>query len=158
MLKALLDGNAVDPIAELPDAVEAVTAAIDRGDLQLLIPEMAFEEVGKASGSRRELLLNAAAVAEQVRDGAYSVGRGQIGVHRVAGDAEASYYQRVRGASEMDNHAADALITLTAHIEGAVLVTFDKRLFKRAGNDQRPAMNAFAMLALIGYELPTLAE
>lgn len=158
MLKALLDGNAVDPIAELPDAVEAVTAAIDRGELQLLIPEMAFEEVGNTRGSRRELLLNAATVAEHVRDGAYSVERGQVGVHPIASDTEAGYYQRVRGAGKKDKHAPDALIALTAHIEGAVLVTFDERLFTKAGNDQRPAMNAFAMLVLIGYELPTLAE
>lgn len=152
MLRALLDSDAVDPIADLPGALEAVKRAIERGDLQLLIPERAFEQIGRAKEPRRQELIEAASVAEQVLDGAYSVERGRIGVHRIASEAEAGYYQRVRGESEKDKHAPDALIALTAQFEGAVLVTIDKRLFGRASTDRQPVINPYAMLALIGYK------
>lgn len=151
MLRALLDCNAVDPIADQPGALDAVEAAIARGDLQLLITAAAFQEIAEARDvDRRVRLLLAVHKADIVPDGAIVLDRTRIGLMRFGDESD---YQHIRAGN--DSHIEDALIAMGAKAEGAVLVTNEKRLPKKAHGIDVETMTTAELLGQIGYKPPS---
>lgn len=126
---SVIDSNAVDVIADTPGLLEQVRAAIDDGRLRLLWTHITRDELAAAPDPvRRQRLLDVAgALAEPVSTGAFVLGASRLGEARLAdGDAFEAYRQ--------DNpmHTHDALISITAEVDGAAVSTRDKTIRNRA--------------------------
>jgi rRNA-processing protein FCF1 len=130
MLRVLLDSNGVDPLVDQPGALEAIEDAKARGALDLMIAASAFEELATVKDSnkdRRVRLLLAASRARIVPDGAFVFDKSRLDQARLG---DAAVFAQLKAGN--DAHIEDAVIIMAAKAEGAVLVTNEKRLPRKA--------------------------
>jgi hypothetical protein len=134
------DAMIYDEIVSVPGMVDALRRLKESGTLILYSTHVLEEQISKGPNADRRLSVP----REEVGAGVFLVGSGRIGIDRL-GSAEP--YETVRG--EGQTHIADAVIAATAHMDGAFLITHDKRLIARATGQSIPTINFPAFEALV---------
>lgn len=118
----LLDSNAYDPIADDPEARCLATAACQQGRVELLMTHVQWDELCKiAEAAKRTLVATIPFVI--VATYGLIIGTSRVGLARLG---EQDKTEAIRNYK--DKHSRDALLATTALMEGAVLVTNDRRL------------------------------
>lgn len=118
----LLDTNAYDPLAGDPEARFLVTAACQQGRVELLMTHVQWDELCKiADGGKRTLATTIPFVI--VATYGLILDTSRVGLARLG---EQDKIEAIRNYK--DKHSRDALLATTALMEGAVLVTNDRRL------------------------------
>ena len=127
---AVLDSNAVDALLDQPDLSDRVAAAVDAGVLRLLYTHVTVDELAQVpdDARRADLLSLLTAYAFAVPTGDFALGASRLGMARISG--EDSPIDALR--SSAGRHTLDALVAGTARQEGALLVTYERRLTNRA--------------------------
>lgn len=151
MRRAVLDSNAVDPIAELPGAYEVVRTAIDEGRLDVLFTHVTVDEVNAISDADRRgrLLRVLSGLGRHVPTGAFIVGVTPLGFGRLTDDVQTVEALRSGNAG----HSHDALIGATASMEQCALVTADRRLAARARDRGIEVLTPLDLLAEVGFSI-----
>lgn len=128
--RVVLDANAVDPLIDDPGVAESLDSAISAGQLEVFYPHITLEELAAVADLDRRvrLLLALVSVGKLVPTGAFVLGASRLGLARLGGDTVA--FDGLR--SNRTKHTNDALIAVTAQMDGCTLVTNDERLRKRA--------------------------
>lgn len=129
-LRVLFDTNAIDTLAlGDPALFDTLRRAVEDGRLECLWTHVTSDEIcripDEAERSRRIVLV--ASLARLVPTGAFVVGYSRVDFARLAEDPEAVEAFRLGNLK----HTEDALLAATAEVEGAVLVTADRRLRAR---------------------------
>jgi predicted nucleic acid-binding protein len=127
LIRAVIDCNAVD---KLPEHYEAVRAAVDAGDLDLLWTHVTVDELAAITDADRRawLLAVAASICRFVATGAFVVGFSRLNMARLGDDAKA--FDAYRNGNL--RHTRDALVAVTAEFECAAVVTYDNGMKSRA--------------------------
>jgi hypothetical protein len=127
MLRAVVDSNAVD---HLPEHLEAVQEAIKAGRLELLWTHVTIDELAVVPDPDRRawLLCLAASVCRFVSTGAFVLDFSRLDMARLNDDREA--FEAFRDGNL--RHTRDAIVTVTAAVENAVIVTYDGPMRSRA--------------------------
>ncbi|MGW4501474.1 hypothetical protein ACWENR_23015 [Micromonospora sp. NPDC004336] len=151
MRRVVLDCNGVDPIVDLPGALDVMKAAISAGKLKLIGTHVLAEEVeATPDPQRRAELQQLVRLAEVVPTGAFIFDVSRFDQARLGGDTEA--VERLLGGNPAKN-SRDALIAVTSLVDGCALVTSDKRLRREASALGVEVLHARELLAELGYEV-----
>jgi rRNA-processing protein FCF1 len=152
MLRAVLDSNALDPIAKIRGAYEAIERAINDGQVELLITHVTIDELAEVPDTdlRARLLLFAMALTRLVPTGAFVLDVSRLDFARLYDDTEV--FQALRSGNI--EHSRDALIAVTAQYEHCALVTNDKRMAGRARERGLTVLTSADLFAMIGF-VPT---
>jgi predicted nucleic acid-binding protein len=133
----LLDNNAYDPLTVLPERYARVQAACEAGQVVLLLTHVQRDEIaanpnvlgatwGERAGERvADLVLGLPHVDVPTHGFVTDISRFDAMAFSDEGTVEAA---RGEGLA----HSRDALLLTTAQQQGAVLVTYDRRLRRRA--------------------------
>ncbi|MCX6458674.1 MAG: hypothetical protein NTZ03_00010 [Actinobacteria bacterium] len=129
---AVLDCNAVDPLADEPGLYGRVREVVEAGWLRLLWTHVAVDELAAIDdGERRATLLTvAASLAHLVPTGSAVIGFSRLDFCRIGGDDDADGLEALRQGRLKDTR--DALVSTTARFEGGAVVTRDKGMAKKA--------------------------
>jgi len=147
MTRFFPDAMIYDKIVALPGMVDALRKLKERGALILYSTHVLEEQISTGKGADARLTVP----REEVGAGALVVGLWRAGVDRL-GHAEP--FKTVRG--EGQRHVADAVIAATAQMDGAILVTHDKRLFAKATVQSIPTINFPAFEAVVRQAISAL--
>lgn len=130
MHRYVFDSNAVDPIADLAGAYEAVRAAVDEGRVEILFPHITLDELAQTPDlERRQLLLVAlVSLGRLVPSAAFVFNQSRFDRARLGGDTFT--FDALKAGT--DKQARDALIGVTAKFERCTLVTNDGTLTRNA--------------------------
>jgi hypothetical protein len=129
MRRVVLDSNTVDPLIDLPGALECLKRAVATGQLEALFTHITADENGDTPDVQRQ---------SQLLDALWAIGRTVAtgaAVWDVSKWDEARWFDGRdyddlrRGNAKYTN---DALIGVTARVEGCTLVTHDNKLTMRA--------------------------
>jgi rRNA-processing protein FCF1 len=120
----MLDTDAFDYVIASSNRIEALRAAINAGRLEVVVTHVQEDQLAGAPQHKRDLYTQVP--RRQVNTSAFVVGVSRLGKASVGGGAT---YNAVRTARK---HFEDGLIADTAKQVGAILVTGDGRLQKRA--------------------------
>ncbi len=155
MRRVVIDNCAVDPFIDVPGAYEATRRAIDSGNLEILYTRVTFEEASAhPDPERRRLKLHAlTTLGRQVPTDALILGISKLGDARLTDDADAATVRALRSNNAVKRqHSIDALVGITAHIEGCALLTEEKRRLRRRATDQGiKVLNCQELFAEIGF-------
>jgi hypothetical protein len=151
MLRVVLDSNAVDPLIDMPGAVENVQSAIDRGELELLYTHVTMDELAMTPDldRRQRLILVLAEIGTLVATGAFVLGHSRLDHGRLSADEDAPVFDALRSGNV--DHTRDALIASAAQFEGCALVTNEKRLAARAREQGIEVLTSHQLLGLLGF-------
>lgn len=139
----MADANIYDLIVEREETVEQLLEGARRSLLLLVSIALLEEELAKVQPLEKRQAI-ARVPRERVADGAFIFGPGRFGSSRFGpGDV----YEHVRG--ESSSHVADALAAETARNDGLILVTHDRRLWKRATEAGTSVINFPALVRLL---------
>jgi hypothetical protein len=149
MRRVVLDSNAVDPIADLPGAYEAVRRAVDGGQVEILYTHINIDELAMIPDSERRcrLLLVLIDLGHLIPTGAFVLDFSRLNFARLGNDADGTETLR----SGRIRHSRDALIAVTAEVEKCALVTNEKRLANRARDCGIEVMTTSELLATLGF-------
>ena len=136
----MIDSMIFDKIIDEPTAAELVRRLATSGVLVLLATHVQIDEVARTSDEDRRNRLLAVPV-ESVPTYGVVLGISRLGQARLS---ESEPLETLRG-DNLD-HTEDALIAATAQYEGVTLVTEDRTLTSRAGNQGIPVCNWQAFL------------
>ncbi|XVQ86471.1 hypothetical protein ACQP2K_03280 [Microbispora siamensis] len=152
MLRVVLDSNAVDPLIDIPGAVESVRSAIDRGELEVLYTHVTIDELATTPDldRRQRLILVIAEIGTLVPTGGFALGFSRLDHGRLMADEDVPVFQALTSGSV--DHTRDALIASTARFEGCTLVTNEKRLSARAREQGIEVLTSEQLLRAIGFE------
>jgi predicted nucleic acid-binding protein len=132
MRRILLDSNAVNPLALQPDSYAAVEAAVSSGRLEVLYTHVTRDEVGKTPApERRASLVRLLDLGRQVDTAAFLFDVSHFDEARLGGDQESIDAVTTRGKGKFN----DALMGVTAQVDGLTLVTNDGDLAKKAARE-----------------------
>ncbi|MGW1801658.1 PIN domain-containing protein [Streptomyces sp. NPDC001984] len=151
MRRFVLDSNAIDPIADIPGAYEVTRKAIDDSKLELLITHVNIDEIAAVPDLERRsfLLLILCDLGKLVPTGAAVFDYSRLNFCRFHDDEEATEALR----SGNIDHTRDALIAVTAEVEGCALVTNERRLTNRARDRGIEVLTTRELLAELGFHL-----
>ena len=132
----LFDTNVIDEVLDDLELCELFVRASAELGVKFYVTHIAIDEVEKIPIARDELrqaLLQVIAQVPTVRiaTSTFVLGISRLGEARLGSDAEAEDFDRLTGGN--DRHAEDAMLALTARSIGAIVVSEDKDLRKRAG-------------------------
>jgi len=149
MRRFVMDSNAVDPIADLPGAYEAVRAAVDDGSIEILFPHITIDELAETSEleRRRLLLLVLISLGRLVPSGGFVLDVSRLDHAKLSEDSSTLDDLRSSGGG----HTRDALIGATAQTEQCTLVTRDNRLTNRAREQHIDVLLPLDFLAEVGF-------
>jgi hypothetical protein len=149
MRRVVLDSNGSDPIADLPGAYEVVRGAVDTGQVEILYTHVNIDELAMIPDEdrRSRLLLLIADLGKLVPTGAFVLNFSRLNFARLHEDEEATEALR----SGNIDHTRDALIAVTAEVEGSALITNEKRLTNRARDRGIEVLTTVQFLAELGF-------
>lgn len=147
---AVLDGNVLDYLLDTPGALGVVQAAQRAGRLRLLRTHVMRDELGGmpvTKGDRWAQLreIEAALTFEDVPMAGFVLDLSRL--DRAAPFDDTSEYETLTKGNPRD--AKDALLSLTAQNNGAVLVTDDGSMGRRARARAIPAMRPAELVAML---------
>ena len=155
MIRALIDGNVLDYLADNPDALVAVNAATLTGRLRLLGTQILRAELDAMKGKQHKLprWRELTAVLDSldldpVPLAAFMLDYSALdGPDDLATDEQSDQHERMTRGQR--NRAEDAMLAMTASAHDAVLITSDSDLFNHATEQNIPVANppALAWLA-----------
>jgi hypothetical protein len=147
-MRVLLDSNAVDPIVELPGALDFVANEVTAGRVELLMTPTGRREIGRTPDEAvRARLESVLGYTAGVLDGAFVFDR--TGFNEGVFVEDTSDFEAVRAGNVKNIN--DAVIALSAKMEAAALVTNDKQLRSNAPKIGLQVLRPLEFLALIGY-------
>jgi len=152
MRRVVIDNCAVHPFADVPGAYEAARRAIDSGDLEILYTHVTFEEASATRDpERRKSLVHVlTTLGRPVPTGAFIADISRFGQARVTDEAGTATVEALR--SNAVKHSIDALVAITAQVEGCALLTDEtKRLPRRARNEGIEVLDCQQLFAEIGF-------
>jgi predicted nucleic acid-binding protein len=120
----MLDSNAFDHVIADRARILALRSAADAGRVEVVVTHIQEDELADAPLDKRDLY--AQVPRRQVNTSAFIVGLSRLGMAELG---SRQIYDAVRTPQK---HFEDGLIADTAKHLGAILVTGDDRLFKRA--------------------------
>ncbi|WP_405626150.1 hypothetical protein OG933_07765 [Streptomyces sp. NBC_00016] len=152
MRQVVFDSNAVDPVADVSGAYEALESAVNAGKLKILYTHVNIDELAEIPDldRRRRLLLLLVALGNLVPTGATAVDYSRINFCRVSDESDDFELMR----SKSIKHTQDALIASTARFEQCALVTNEHRLAKRSRERGIEVLTSAELLAEFGFTLP----
>ncbi|WP_216213058.1 PIN domain-containing protein [Amycolatopsis aidingensis] len=153
MHRAVLDSNAIDPIADNAGAYEAVRAAIDDGRLQLLCTHVSIDELCEIPDVKRRarLILLLVALGELVSTGAVVNDHSKLNFCRLIDNDDVNVMAELRSGNI--RHTRDALIAATARYENASLITNEHRLTRRAREQGIEVLTPRELLDEVGFSV-----
>lgn len=148
-----MDANGVDPIADNPRAHEALRAAVDSKQLEILYTHVTIDELCEIPDLERRsmLILLLADLGTVVATGATAVDFSRINFCRLTSLASDPDFEAWRSGNV--RHTRDALIAATAAFENAPIVTYDKRLTNRAKDRGLGVLTTADLLAQFGFTI-----
>jgi hypothetical protein len=151
MRRAVLDSNAVDPLIDLPNALDTVVDAVRSGALDLLFTHVTVDELAAVPDLNRRstLLVALISVGRMVPTGFIAWDVSRWGQARWA-TAAPQVIESLRSGNI--DHTRDALIAETAAVEGCALVTNERRLTGRARERGVEVLTTLDLLAEIGFQ------
>lgn len=152
MQRVVLDSNAVDPLVDLPGAQEAVRAAVQQGQLEVLYHHVTVEELAVVSDYERRvrLLLAIISVGRLITTGAVVLGNWRLGFDRFGSAASGQVVKAVQ-AGNTEKNTRDALYAATAVAESCDLVTNDAALTKKAAAEGVNVISTHDFLTGLGF-------
>jgi predicted nucleic acid-binding protein len=151
MMRVVLDSNAVDPIIDRPGAIGLVREAVESGSLVMYVTHVQQTEVAKTPDlQRRRLLEEVLDLAKQQPVGVLVLDAGRFGDRFGVDDGS---YERIT-RDNPDKHAHDAMIALTARMDGCVLVTADRKLRITASAENIAVLPPDDFLRMLGSREP----
>src|SRR5712692_5451322 len=156
MRRVVVDSNAMDPLMDLLGAYDAVRAAVDQGDLEILFTHVTVEELAAIPDYERRcrLLIFLIGLGRLVPTGAFIVGASRLDFGRLCDDEESVRLLIGQGVT----HLRDALIGATALVDGCALVTYDSRLTARARDRGVEVLTTDELLAKLGFQAPQTVQ
>jgi hypothetical protein len=150
MRRVVVDSNAMDPLMDLLGAYEAVRAAVDKGDLEVLFTHVTVEELAAIPDYERRcrLLIFLIDLGRLVSTGTFILGTSRLNFGRLNDDSESVRALIGHGQT----HLRDALIGATALADGCALVTYDSRLTARARERGVEVLTTDELLAELGFQ------
>lgn len=151
MRRAVVDSNAIDPIADISGAYETVRAAVDDGRLELLYTHVNIDELAATPDLDRRawLLLLLVDLGRLVPTGAMALDYSRLNFCRLLDEPDAEVMEAMRSGSI--THTRDALIAATARYEATSLITNEKRLTARARDQNIEVLTTRDLLAELGF-------
>ena len=132
MRRVVFDTNAVDPLADSPGAFDAVKAAVQAEQLEVLYTHVTIDELAEIPDRHRRatLILLLADVGRLVPTGTAAIGFSRLDFCRIGAAEDEDVMEALRSGNV--DHTRDALIATTAVFEDCALITNDERLTKRS--------------------------
>lgn len=151
MRRAVVDSNAIDPIADIPGAYETARAAVDDGQLELLYTHVNIDELAAIPNPDRRawLLLLLVDLGHLIPTGATALDYSRLNFCRLLDEPDADVMEAMRSGSV--THTRDALIAATARYEKTSLITNEKRLTARARDQNIEVLTTRDLLAELGF-------
>ena len=150
-MRVLLDSNAVDPMADLPGAFEALERGVNDGALEILFTHVTVDELALVPDPdrRSHLLVLLIALGRLVPTGVCVADYSRVNFARISTDEVHAVWDVLRSASI--THTRDAMIAGTAVFERCALVTNDRRLTGRARACGVEVLSTTDLLAEFGF-------
>lgn len=146
-MRVVLDSSAADHLVDPPEAFEAVKAAIESGQIELLLPAMARRELSRTEDpEQRAKLMALAELCTPVMDGGWNIGEGAFGQFRFGDEVAIATLQQGNR-----RNTADAVIAAACRFEGATLVTADDRQGRQAQRLMTWVWQPEHLLQRVGY-------
>lgn len=148
MRRLLLDSNAIDPFADVPNAYEAAEKAVTDGAYELIFTHVNIDELAEIPDvdRRQHLLLVMVGLGRLVPTGAAAVDYSRVSWCRAVDDPDV--FEAVQSGNI--DHTRDALLAATAVFERCPLVTNDKKLRNRAISRGVQVITSAELLAELG--------
>jgi hypothetical protein len=151
VIAALIDGNVLDYLADNPDALTAVRAALDAGTLRLIDTHILRDELDlmKVKQPARWAELDAVFGKlrfDSVTTAGFVLDQSRLDRADLMSDPDVDVYGEL--SKQNPGNARDALLALTARRDDALLVTADKDLIGQATKQNIPAVNPPALVWL----------
>jgi predicted nucleic acid-binding protein len=152
-MKVVMDANGVDPIADNPGAYEALRAAVDNKQVEILYTHVTIDELCEIPDvdRRSKLILVLADLGTVVPTGAAALDFSRVGFCRLSSDADDPDFEAWRSGNV--RHTRDALIAATGAFEKATIVTYDERLTKRAKERGIDVLTTKDLLTNFGFTI-----
>lgn len=150
MRRVVVDSNAMDPLMDLLGAYEAVRAAVDQDDLEIMFTHVTVEELAAIPDYERRcrLLIFLIDLGRLVPTGAFILGASRLDFGCLGDDEESVQVLIGQGQA----HLRDALIGATALMDDCALVTYDSRLTARARDRGVEVLTTDELLAELGFQ------
>lgn len=150
----VFDSNAIDPIAVTPGAYEALEAAVEAGDLDVMYTHVTIDElVAVPDLDRRALLvLLMVALGRVVPTGQMVADFSRANFCRLGAEEDEEIVEALRSGNI--DHTRDALIASTALFERCALVTNERRLANRSRERGIEVLTTADLLAEFGVPRP----
>jgi rRNA-processing protein FCF1 len=139
----LIDSDIHDRIIDVPGALDLVTKLVRNGTVRLLTTHVQADELARTPDEQRRAALMAVPTERVLADG-FVLGVSRLGEARLG---ESGPIESLRRGNPV--HTADALIGASAQYENATLVTDDRLLTTRAGEQGIPVLNWLDFHALM---------
>jgi len=158
----VLDSNFFDELVKSPEAYQATRAAVEGAATELLVDTMVLGQLGatKDIAKRTQMLAYANELCRRVEHGGAGYGIGPYGAGPYGGarPAEMPIATAVIGNATNNGTMADSAIAATAHYEGAVLVTRDGALRKKATAEGVEVLSPAEFFTEIGFDTAEAAS
>ncbi|MFD6490698.1 hypothetical protein [Streptomyces sp. NPDC060188] len=158
MRRVVFDSNAIDPIADTPEAYERIKKAVDTGALEVLYTHISIDELAEIPDldRRQRLLLLLVSIGRLVATGSAVLDFSRLDFCRLGADEGEASFDGLRSGSI--RHTKDALIADTAAHEHCALVTNERRLTKRAAERGIEVLTTRALLDELAVAIPEQRE
>ncbi len=145
----LIDSHIHDRIIDVPGAFDLITKLVRNGTIRLLITHVQADELALTPDEQRRAALMAVPT-ERVLAYGFVLGASRLGEARLG---ESGPIESLRRGNPV--HMEDALIGASAQYENVALVTDDRLLRTRAGEQGIPVLNWLDFHALMLDRPPT---
>jgi hypothetical protein len=158
MRQVVFDSNAVDPLADVPGAYEALEAAVNAGTLKILYTHINIDELAEIPDLERRstLLLLLVSLGQLVPTGDAVLDYSRLSFCRFSDEQDEEIFEATRSGNI--KHTRDALIASTARFERCALVTNEHRLAKRSRERGIEVLTSAELLAEFGFAMPLSAQ
>lgn len=153
MRRLVIDSCAIDPIADVPGALDAVQRAVDGGVLEVLYTHVTIDELSgiRDEGRKQRLLGALQEIGRLVPTGAFVFDVSRFDMARLGSDEDVPVIEDLRSHNP-EVHTRDALIGITAKVEGCAVLTNERQRFpNRARSQGIEVMSTDDLFAEIGF-------
>jgi hypothetical protein len=150
--RVVIDNCSLHPFVQVPGAYEAARRAIDSGDLEILYTHVSLEEASATRDPelRKSLVHALTTLGRPVPTGAFILDLSWLDHARITDASGTATVEALR--SNAVQHSIDALVAITAQVEGCALLTEEKkRLPRRARDEGIEVLDCTQLFAEIGF-------
>ncbi len=160
MRRVVIDNCSLHKFVQVPGAYQAARRAIDSGDLEILYTHVTLDEASATPDPElRDSLVHAlTTLGRLVPTGAFILDLSKLGQARITDEAGTQSVEALRSKadrrSNVAKHSRDALVAITARVEGCALLTDEKRRLPRRARDEGiEVLDCRQLFAEIGFDL-----